>query len=64
MGHPFQKRNLEHMALWMIERLIGMLGRAMRRGLSLKIQSYVAQHEVMVKLCRLCVERIEQRGEV
>ena len=42
----------EHMALWTIERLIGMLGVAMRRDLSSKVQRHVAQHEVMVKLCQ------------
>ena len=50
MGDPFQPRSPEHMALWMIERLTERLGRALRRGLSSKVQKYVAQREVMVKL--------------
>ena len=50
MGDPFQLRSPEHMALWMIERLTERLGRALRRGLSSKVQKYVAQREVMVRL--------------
>ena len=52
MADPFQLRSPEHM------------GRALRRGLSSKVQNYVAQREVIVRLRRVCVERIEQRGEV
>jgi hypothetical protein len=52
------------MALWMIERLTESLGRALRRGLNSKVQRFVAQREVMVRLCRFCVECIEQRAEV
>jgi len=50
MGDPFQPRSPEHMALWMIERLTERLGRALRRGLNSKVQKYVAQREVMVRL--------------
>ena len=39
-------------------------GRAKRQGLNSKVQRYVAQREVMVRLCRFCFERIAQRGQV
>ena len=52
------------MALWMIQRLTERFGRAMRRGLNSKVQRYDAQRDVVVRLCRFCVERIAQRGQV
>ena len=64
MAEPFQPRNPEHMALWMVERLTERLGRATRRGLSSKVQRYVPLREAMVRICRFCVERSDQRGQV
>ena len=64
MAEPFQPRSPEHMALWMVERLTERLGRATRRGLSSKVQRYVPLREVMVRICRFCAERSDQRGQV
>eukprot|EP00435_Cladocopium_sp_Y103_P075550 s23_g59.t1 len=63
MGDPFEPRNPEDMALWMIGRLSERFKPAMLQGLSSKVQRCVAQREIMVNLCRSAKKILRRDAE-
>ena len=52
------------MALWMIQRLTECLDRAMQSGRATSALKYVEQREIMVRTCKFCTERPEQRAGI
>ena len=61
LGEPYALRNPEYMALWFIQRVTGRLARAVECEHAHEALKYVEQRQVMVRICQLCDQSLDQR---
>ena len=63
-GEPYAARSPEHMAMWLIRRVIEKLARAVERGDARRALKHVEQRQVMVRICQLCEQSPDQRESI